>query len=70
MKKYIFCDLWKKFGPLYDVIIGGQNVQKSLFSTKIDHFSTNLNKTWYKHQKWKNANFGDFWPNSDLSLTS
>ena len=46
MTKHNFWCILAKFGSLYDVIIGGENVQKSPFSTLIGHFPANLNETW------------------------
>ena len=49
MEKHKFWCILAEIDPLYDVIMGDQNVQKSPFLTKIDHFSINLNETWQKY---------------------
>ena len=46
MEKHKFWCILAEIDPLYDVIMGGENVQKSPFSTLIGHFPANLNETW------------------------
>ena len=46
MEKHKFWCILAEIDPLYDIIMGGENVQKSPFPTLIVHFPANLNETW------------------------
>ena len=46
MEKHKFWCILAEIEPLYDIIMGDENVQKSPFLTLIGHFPANLNETW------------------------